>query len=99
MDSLSMGTRSSGHSASNSRSSGPGLQPPHSFMQRNASAATVETQGSRESGARMSSGAASASGGAASPSFMKIKIFNRANDDLVAIRVPPSVTHNQLMEK
>lgn len=34
-----------------------------------------------------------------SPAFMKIKIFNKATDDLVAIRVPPNVTYVSLMEK
>ncbi len=31
--------------------------------------------------------------------FIKIKIFHRATDDLVAIRVPPSVTYDALLEK
>lgn len=31
--------------------------------------------------------------------FIKIKIFDRASDDLVAIRVHPRVTHEQLMDK
>lgn len=31
--------------------------------------------------------------------FIKIKIFHRATDDLVAIRVPPSVTYQSLLEK
>jgi len=31
--------------------------------------------------------------------FVKIKIFHRRTDDLIAIRVSPRVTHNQLMEK
>ena len=31
--------------------------------------------------------------------FIKIKIFHRASDDLVAIRVHPKVTHLQLMDK
>lgn len=31
--------------------------------------------------------------------YVKIKIFDRATDDLIAIRVPPRVTHRQLMEK
>jgi len=31
--------------------------------------------------------------------FVKIKIFHRRTDDLIAIRVNPRVTHSQLMEK
>lgn len=111
MDNLSMGTRSSGHSASNSRSSAPGgpsgLQPPHGYLQRNASVATVESQNSRGSGGQFEAPGSRGSGGTtaggnasgAAPSFIKIKIFHRANDDLVAIRVPPNVTHSQLMDK
>ncbi|PWN23786.1 hypothetical protein BCV69DRAFT_265056 [Microstroma glucosiphilum] len=38
-------------------------------------------------------------GGASAPSFIKIKIFSRTSDDLVAIRVPPTVTYDSLMEK
>ena len=30
---------------------------------------------------------------------MKIKIFDSASEDLVAIRVHPQVTHSQLMDK
>ena len=41
------------------------------------------------------------SGGANSstPSFIKIKIFSRSSDDLVAIRVPPTVSHDALLDK
>ncbi|EEB87516.1 hypothetical protein MPER_15110 [Moniliophthora perniciosa FA553] len=31
--------------------------------------------------------------------FVKIKIFDRVADDLIAIRVHPRVTHSELMEK
>ncbi|QRV76435.1 SH3 domain-containing protein [Ceratobasidium sp. AG-Ba] len=33
------------------------------------------------------------------PAFIKVKIFHRSTDDLIAIRVPPNVTHKQLMTK
>lgn len=33
------------------------------------------------------------------PSFMKIKIFHRNTDDLIAIRVPPHVTYQALLDK
>ncbi|CAE6508165.1 unnamed protein product [Rhizoctonia solani] len=38
-------------------------------------------------------------GGSANPAFIKVKIFSRSTDDLIAIRVPPNVTHRQLMNK
>lgn len=31
--------------------------------------------------------------------FIKIKIFHRNTDDLIAIRVPPTVSHTQLLDK
>ena len=31
--------------------------------------------------------------------FVKIKIFDRVTDDLIAIRVHPKVTHSELMNK
>lgn len=46
-----------------------------------------------------SSGGLSTATSGTSTGFIKIKIFNRATDDLVAIRVPPSVTFASLMEK
>jgi bud emergence protein 1 len=55
-------------------------------------------------GSSMHAGGGNSSAGATtpaapSPAFIKIKIFNRATDDLVAIRVPPSVTFNALLDK
>ncbi|KAE8269469.1 hypothetical protein A4X09_0g2865 [Tilletia walkeri] len=59
----------------------------------------TDTQNSGGSGGRTAGG----SGGGVSPApsggFIKIKIFNRASDDLVAIRVPPDVTFSGLMTK
>lgn len=46
-----------------------------------------------------SSGASGGAGGGANPSFIKVKIFSRSTDDLIAIRVPPNVTHRQLITK
>ena len=37
--------------------------------------------------------------GSSQTAFVKIKIFDRAADDLIAIRVHPKVTHAELMEK
>ncbi|WVR03491.1 hypothetical protein IAU60_000482 [Kwoniella sp. DSM 27419] len=47
------------------------------------------------------SSATSASAPAASgqPPYIKIKIYDRATDDLIAIRVHPSVSHSELFEK
>jgi bud emergence protein 1 len=42
---------------------------------------------------------ANASNTGTNAGFIKIKIFHRATDDLVAIRVPPSVTYAALLEK
>lgn len=38
-------------------------------------------------------------GGGGSSAYKKIKIFDRATDDLIAIRVPPNVSFEGLMEK
>ncbi|CAE7128102.1 unnamed protein product [Rhizoctonia solani] len=46
-----------------------------------------------------SSGGTSAGGSGPNPAFIKVKIFSRSTDDLIAIRVPPNVTHRQLMNK
>ncbi|CAE6494983.1 unnamed protein product [Rhizoctonia solani] len=44
--------------------------------------------------------ASSGGGGSGpNPAFIKVKIFSRSTDDLIAIRVPPNVTHRQLMNK
>jgi bud emergence protein 1 len=43
--------------------------------------------------------ASHSSTGGASAAFKKIKIFDRATDDLIAIRVPTNVTYDQLKEK
>ena len=58
---------------------------------------SMSAPSTRQSGPGPSSGGLSSSAGGAA--FIKIKIFNRATDDLVAIRVPPSVTFAALMEK
>ncbi|CAE6425213.1 unnamed protein product [Rhizoctonia solani] len=41
----------------------------------------------------------SGGGSGPNPAFIKVKIFSRSTDDLIAIRVPPNVTHRQLMNK
>jgi bud emergence protein 1 len=43
--------------------------------------------------------ASSGTSGNPNPAFIKVKIFHRSTDDLIAIRVPPNVTHRQLMTK
>lgn len=42
---------------------------------------------------------ASGPGGGGQPPYVKIKIFDRATDDLIAIRVHPNVTFDELSEK
>lgn len=43
--------------------------------------------------------ASSASASQPAPAFIKIKILDRNTDDMIAIRVPPRVTFDQLVEK
>jgi bud emergence protein 1 len=97
-------------SSNGSRASGSDLKSQPSFSKTT----TTTPAGSRDSrgslgppsGYGPSSGGISTAttgttggGAAALGGFIKIKIFNRATDDLVAIRVPPSVTFAALMEK
>lgn len=103
--------RNSQQSGSDSRSSAGGVSgssylQPQLSMSRNASATTIDSRGSASSGHQRQASASSRiapppAGGAGGPTppFIKIKIFHRANDDLVAIRVPPGVTHSSLLEK
>lgn len=67
-------------------------------MSRKHSGNTVDSQGSGAS-AQTQALPGQPAGNSAAPPFIKIKIFHRANDDLVAIRVPPNVTHAALLEK
>ncbi|KXN86294.1 Protein scd2/ral3 [Leucoagaricus sp. SymC.cos] len=70
-----------------------------------ASASSFRSSQSTSSRARSHSNAASNLNNppisAANPqtAFVKIKIFDRVADDLIAIRVHPKVTHTELMEK
>jgi len=41
----------------------------------------------------------SSSGAGPTSQFLKVKIFHSNSDDLIAIRVSPRITHNQLLEK
>jgi len=101
-----LGVIESANGNRHSGSEGPALRSQPSISK------TANTSGSRDSRGSMgppssrasgpgpsSGGLSSAAGGGAAPAFIKIKIFNRATDDLVAIRVPPSVTFVALMEK
>jgi bud emergence protein 1 len=69
---------------------------PNTSGSRDSRGSMTAPQSSRVSGPGPSSGGMSS---ATNLAFIKIKIFNRATDDLVAIRVPPSVTYASLMEK
>jgi bud emergence protein 1 len=101
---MGLGKSSNGNG---SRTSVSDMKSTHSVSK----SATKMTAGSRDSrnslgppsGLGPSSGgistATTGTTGGASGGFIKIKIFNRATDDLVAIRVPPSVTFAALMEK
>ncbi len=50
-------------------------------------------------GASRASGAQTAAAATLNPPFIKIKVLDRTTDDMIAIRVPPKVTYNQLLEK
>lgn len=50
-------------------------------------------------GPSRTSGAVQTSTGGVNPPFIKIKVLDRTTDDMIAIRVPPKVTYNQLLEK
>ncbi|PWN43429.1 hypothetical protein IE81DRAFT_300708 [Ceraceosorus guamensis] len=95
------GQRVSGRSSdlrSDTKSAGSHLNP-HGSMARNHSAATFESQGSNASGALRHQPSLGNQSSMSAGSYIKIKIFNKANDDLVAIRVPPNVTYASLLDK
>lgn len=46
-----------------------------------------------------STGTTGTSGGAGQPPYVKIKVYDRSTDDLIALRVHPNITHADLFEK
>ncbi|WVF66185.1 hypothetical protein IAT40_000925 [Kwoniella sp. CBS 6097] len=60
---------------------------------------TGATSSSWGMGAAPSSASSIPTPSAGQPPYIKIKIYDRATDDLIAIRVHPSVTHAELFEK
>lgn len=90
---------------SHSRSSGPSstsyLQPHSSMTRKHSGSSTVDSRDSRGSGGTGVNQMTSSNNSASQqpPPFIKIKIFHRTSDDLVAIRVPPSVSLVNLLEK
>ncbi|UZJ52050.1 hypothetical protein CBS101457_001370 [Exobasidium rhododendri] len=87
-------------SISKSTSNATGVRDSRSSASMGARAQSPHTTGpSPSSGGAGSMSGVGGAGSAGAPAFIKIKIFNRATDDLVAIRVPPSVTFASLMDK
>ncbi|KAI9001151.1 hypothetical protein BD414DRAFT_519257 [Trametes punicea] len=87
----------------NSRSSLSSSHDPSPVSMRSSQAGSVHTAATSTSGrSRSASNAAYTppiSATNPNAAFVKIKIFDRVQDDLVAIRVHPRVTHAQLMDK
>ncbi len=54
---------------------------------------------STKSGGSASAGTPTISASVPQTAFVKIKVFDRVQDDLIAIRVHPRVTHGQLLDK
>ncbi|KAI0260514.1 hypothetical protein BC834DRAFT_831713 [Gloeopeniophorella convolvens] len=104
------GLSAPGHAPNGSRGhagdSGPYRDSAYS---RSSASSSSRWAGEHPASPARSSGAGSArSGGAGAPAisasnpqtaFIKIKIFDRIQDDLIAIRVHPRVTHEQLLDK
>lgn len=86
-----------------SRSSVSSSHDPSPVSMRSSQAGSVQTAATSASGrSRSASNAAynpPISATNPSAAFLKIKIFDRVSDDLVAIRVHPKVTHAQLVDK
>ncbi|KAI0721922.1 hypothetical protein C8T65DRAFT_629663 [Cerioporus squamosus] len=86
-----------------SRSSLSSSHDPSPVSMRSSQAGSVHTAATSVSGrSRSASNAAynpPISATNPNAAFLKIKIFDRVSDDLVAIRVHPKVTHAQLMDK
>ncbi|KAI0771488.1 hypothetical protein BD413DRAFT_475759 [Trametes elegans] len=86
-----------------SRSSVSSSHDPSPVSLRSSQAGSVHTAATSMSGrSRSASNAAynpPISATNSNAAFVKIKIFDRVQDDLVAIRVHPRVTHGQLMDK
>lgn len=87
-------SRSDGHSGSEGRNSASAKQ---TSVIRKPTTDSFDSRGSSMHAGTSSGGATTPA--APSPAFIKIKIFNRSTEDLVAIRVPPSVTFAALLEK
>lgn len=86
-----------------SRSSLASSHDPSPISMRSSQAGSVQTAATSASGRSRSASNAAYNPpiSATNPNvaFLKIKIFDRVSDDLVAIRVHPKVTHAQLVDK
>lgn len=93
--------QSNGYSRSSLASSSHEPSPVSMRSSQSPSVATSATSASGRSRSQSNAAINSPPISASNPqtAFVKIKIFDRASDDLVAIRVHPKVTHSQLMDK
>ena len=104
MSPISQSSDTRGSTQSGSLSTGSGINFSHPFAQASQSAPQQQQQQSAaptQKRQQESSNATSSSSQAASnpPPFVKIKIFHRNTDDLIAIRVPHSIRLSALLDK
>ncbi|KAK8845469.1 hypothetical protein IAR55_006182 [Kwoniella newhampshirensis] len=85
---------SSGYSATGGQSAGGTA---HYVSGGPSTATTSSSWGGPSSATTIPTPAAPSQG--SQPPYIKIKIYDRATDDLIAIRVHPSVSHSELFEK
>lgn len=89
----------SGPSRTSHRSQNSGFSPAASTSQRPPSHQQSNEQPQGHSRGLSTSGTSARGTPANQPPFIKIKIFHRNTDDLIAIRVPPTVTRDALLDK
>lgn len=96
----SQSTSTSGPSTSTSASTSTGTRQsnPH-FSSGFPTATTTSSFGHAPNTSMSMSNSNNGPGPGGQPPYIKIKIYDRATDDLIAIRVHPSVTHAELFEK
>jgi bud emergence protein 1 len=79
----------------------PTSSPPQgsTFGIRTAERSSSSTPNAGPASATLAGAGAGAGGATNQPPFVKIKIFHRNTDDLIALRVPPTVSRVSLLEK
>jgi bud emergence protein 1 len=98
--SSSMGHSQQSHGPSGSITRIPGASATSPVQRNNLpQTASTTTSFSRAGPPSNTTHAPSQSANAPQPAYIKIKILDRHTDDMVAIRVPPRVTYDQLLDK